>query len=210
MEDLNGDGDCLNANEKALRGNGLSHPVDLAFGPDGRLLATRYGSNGVMEFKDLNNDGDALESGEGIVYATMPSANNFGLASVQGLDILINNYSSGDIYLYRDLNGDGDALDMNETTAVASGLDWPRGMVVQDNRLYVADYNSGRISLLEDLNGDGDAFDAGENRVFADGFSSPSAVATPIPGTLVLILPGLGILLGINKKRRLNKKEESI
>ncbi|MHC5005966.1 MAG: hypothetical protein ACYTGF_01255, partial [Planctomycetota bacterium] len=68
LEDLNGDGDALDAGESTVWADGLAQPRGLATDGPG-LLVVDSGSGRVVRCEDLNADGDALDAGETTIWA---------------------------------------------------------------------------------------------------------------------------------------------
>jgi hypothetical protein len=123
---------------------------------------------GLYQLTDLNNDGDALDSGENILWGRGLRAP--GIVRKLGAAILAADASRGQLIRYEDLNGDGDALDLGESMIWSDGLGLSVGIdSTKDGKVMAADLASGKVFQLRDLNGDGDALDAGERQSYGSG-----------------------------------------
>jgi hypothetical protein len=121
---------------------------------------------GLYQLADLNNDGDALDSGENILWGR--GLREPGVIRKLGAAILAADAARGQLIRYEDLNGDGDALDLGESIVWSDGLGLSVGIdSTQDGRVMAADLASGKVFQLRDSNGDGDALDAGERQSYA-------------------------------------------
>lgn len=168
LEDMNDDGDALDTGERTLWATGFENAVGLeTFG--GAVYATNIKppiggdpQDEVIRLFDSNGDGDALDVGESVVWAS-------GLN--QPVDLVPN--ATGDFYVsqllgnnvlhLKDSNGDGDALDVGEQTIYADGLNQPADLIAWNDGLLVSSFMDDDVFFLEDSNGDGDALDVAEN-----------------------------------------------
>jgi hypothetical protein len=174
LEDLNGDGDALDAGETTVWVNGLDQPRGLATdGP--ALLVVDSGNGRVLRCEDLNGDGDALDAGETTIWAAGISL-PYVPARAPGGVVYVSVSSEDTVLRTVDLNGDGDALDADEVTPYAAGINAAHGILVMADVLLVAAEIDDRIYRLEDLNGDGDALDAGENVLHATPPGDPTGL----------------------------------
>jgi len=171
FEDLNGDGDVLDAGESlnfmnaVTKNPSLDQNVDFASGLL-RDLATVDTSGLPSGHARLMHLATLIEGGKQIVLLGSDSSDsgNFSLnAAGQGVN--------GLIYRCEDLNLDGDCNDAGEVTLYFDGSStsgsnaFPKivGMDGLGDSLYVASLNNDTtIFRLQDLNGDGDAMDVGE------------------------------------------------
>ncbi len=151
-------------------------------------LVSDQPSGEIWRLQDLNGDGDALDTGEKLLWAD-------ALLSVVELEV-----HGSDVYAieegmvdganqairFTDLNGDGDALDIGEQSIWADGFDDPRGIAVDDQGVwYVTENEDDRVWALTDINNDGDALDVGERTLFADQIDGATTVARHRSGILV-------------------------
>ncbi|PIE44068.1 MAG: hypothetical protein CSA50_02050 [Gammaproteobacteria bacterium] len=144
----------------------------------------------ILRMNDLNNDGDANDTGEMQVY--FDASNASGLASPTSNVFTITSTASGyqffgdgdsdTVYRLRDHNRDGDAQDMGEaniwfSSANAEGLslNTPNGTAEgPDGAIYIVEADTlgnpsgDYVYRTEDINGDGDANDAGESSIWLD------------------------------------------
>ncbi len=169
IEDLNGDGDALDAGEKTVWADGLSFPLGLVTdGPAVYVASTGLpaGQNRIVRLEDVNGDGDALDAGESMTWAD-GLTDPFGLDRAPDGSIYVTDLADDEVLCLLDLNGDGDALDAGEKTLFATAIEGAAGMLIRDDGFYVAARKADRTHRIEDLNGDGDALDAAENTVHA-------------------------------------------
>lgn len=171
FNDLNGDGDVLDAGEAlnfmnaVTKNPSLDQNVDFASGLL-RDLATVDATGAPSGHARFMHLATLIEGGKQVIYAATDSSDsgNFSLnAAGQG--------TNGLIYRCEDLNLDGDANDAGEVTlffdgsSTSGGNAFPKivGMDGVGSSLYVASLNNDTVVFrLEDLNGDGDAMDPGE------------------------------------------------
>ncbi len=182
-----------------LFATGFGSLAGFAQAADGTILVGDSFSFGSMtgadlvELRDLNGDGDALDPGETTAFPVpLPPMSDtltllpFGLAFRPGTDEL---YVSGSTF--SPVGGvvriaDGVATPYAEGMGFAGNLAWADG-----ERLLVADPGlgldgQGRVVSLTDANADGDALDAGEAVDFAAGFTGSSGLAIAADGTVYL------------------------
>jgi len=145
----------------------------------------------LVELRDLNRDGDALDPGEATAFpvAIPPLSDGgvifpFGFAGRPGTDELFlsgsNLYGLGGVIRF----ADGEASVFAEGTGYWSSLAW-----VDAETLLVADPGlllpgEGRVLALRDGNADADALDAGEKVEFAPGLGGASGLAIAADGTV--------------------------
>ncbi len=194
FRDNTGDGDANDAGKSivyadATNASGISFafPTGAAFGPDGHLYIVNagnaFGNDGVYRLIDLNNDGDAQDSGEIVPFAADgafgPGNGPYSPQEIAWIgDVLfLRNSSAGLFGVFRleDLNNDDDADDAGEFTAffdatTTSGIAPTSGFALtadlaRPGSLYTAQIASGgvdQILRLTDMNSDNDANDADE------------------------------------------------
>ena len=135
-------------------------------------LVSARDSGSIFRLEDKNDDGDALDVGENLLWG-------------EGFTIIIElEISGGAVYAVEeglvdganqvvrltDTNGDGDALDAGERNIWSDGLFNPRGIARDPAGAFlVTDISQNNVHRLFDLNNDGDALDIGENTLYADG-----------------------------------------
>lgn len=189
LEDKNGDGDANDAGEyaifyeKALGGVDINSPVSVTFDPSGAVYVAVSGSaDKVARLVDLNNDGDAMDTGEASIFLDATAAAGVFVSSpadlvyVAGYFYLIDNMAQGGVIArVKDLNNDGDAMDLGEINTWGNAK--PNGKFVwkfvvdpRGGIFYGADLTSGasKVYRWADLNNDGDAMDPGEQTVYFD------------------------------------------
>ena len=140
----------------------------------------------VDVLRDANGDGDALDVGENLVWAT-------GLSSATGMATdgrCLYTADLGRVVVHRvqDLNGDGDALDAGESSVWADdfGSSWPVGVAAGPGGTVYVTGDDGSTWRLCDANGDGDALDAGEKMLYAAGIWQPRAILVERDGSLLV------------------------
>lgn len=171
FEDLNSDGDVLDAGEVSNFMNAvdknpsLDRNADFASGVL-RDLATVDSLGAPSGHARLMHLATLEEGGKQVVYAASDSSDtgNFSMnANGEGVN--------GLIYRCEDLNLDGDANDAGEVKLFFDGsstspiFNFPKivGMAAHGDTVYVASLNNDTVVFgLKDLNGDGDAMDLGE------------------------------------------------
>ena len=161
LEDVNGDGDALDAGERLLWGDGLSNAAELSRYRSG-ILALDSISARALYYQDLNGDGDALDAGESTIW-TEGFSNPFGVDVSPDGSAYISDYATHQVFRARDDNGDGDALDAGEKLLYADNIQGAVSVLAGANEQFVVAFNSGQVNALGDINADGDALDAGEN-----------------------------------------------
>jgi len=140
----------------------------------------------VYVLRDTNGDGDALDVGENLVWAT-------GLSTATGMATdgrCLYTADLGRLVVHRvqDLNGDGDALDAGESSVWADdfGSSWPEGVAAGPGGTVYVTGVDGSTWRLCDANGDGDALDAGEKTLYAAGIWQPWAILVERDGSLLV------------------------
>lgn len=166
VEDVNGDGDALDAGEKSIFAHSLAEPIELAAHGSSLLVVDAgyvSGANRIIKMHDLNEDGDAFDAQEQTIWAV-------GLHQPRGLGIgsaprsfYLAEAELGKILVLRDVNGDGDALDAGEAAEFAAGLPGAAAVAAMSGDIVVSQAQAGAVTRLRDLNGDADALDAGES-----------------------------------------------
>jgi sugar lactone lactonase YvrE len=165
VEDLNGDGDALDAGEVTAWANGLDLPTGLV--TDGAaLLVAETNTGRIHRLQDLNGDGDALDVGETMLWS-QGFVSPLNLARELDGVVFVTDDVEGLVWRLADLNGDGDALDTGESTLFAADITGAAGLVIAEGGLFVASADNGRTHRVMDGDGDGDALDTGENLVHA-------------------------------------------
>lgn len=81
-QDLNGDGDFLDAGETAAVTSSYAALFGLSSHPDG-ILANDPGTSAVYLLKDLDGNGDYFGTGESTVWSTTPVSNGWGTDCIE-------------------------------------------------------------------------------------------------------------------------------
>jgi hypothetical protein len=224
-EDLNGDGDLLDAGEvktyyapPTSGGTGDSLPADVHVGLDGNVYYLEVGSTGVYakgvyKLEDIDGNGviDPMTEVTSFWLPTLPvgASNQFFWSLTQGED---GTWYSADtlnerLYAYRDDNGNGfvDVGTAEETvvwTALTTSNNW-QVEVLSDGAIYlVEDQTPDRILLIDDVNEDGFYAQIGETSeiynetVSATGFGSPRAIVT-VPETAAYLGNGSDLAIEV-------------
>ncbi len=196
LEDVNGDGDALDAGESMTWSDGFNGPVGLVRASDGSIYVTELFDNEVWRLLDLTGDGDALDAGEKTLFAAGIDGPVGMLISADGFFVAAG--TAGRTHRIEDLNGDGDALDATENTVHATQLASIVGLLDAGGGCYYA--TAGEIVwIVCDDNGDGDAQDIGEVLPFAGGqfagLASPEGMAPHCGGDFLLADLGDGDLV---------------
>ncbi len=178
---------------------GPQNPTCLAVRCDGLVVMGDQINQVISLFRDLNNDGDALDEGESRVVAGAGNASGVAFAFPTGaafddlgrLYIVNASNSFGDDAVYRlvDLNADGDFMDADEITVyVGPGAFGgtrtnysPQEIFFAGSTLFLRNSNSSAPSMHGiykgiDLNNDGDADDPGEFTYY--GHTATSGIAS--------------------------------
>ena len=135
VEDLNGDGDALDAGENTVHARQLTNVMDLLDAGGGCYYASSLSANIVWIVCDANGDGDAQDVGEVLPFAGGQFA---GLSSLEGMaphcggDFLLADFGDDDLLLVHDVNGDGDAYDAVEVLTFADGFNGPDFLIGAD------------------------------------------------------------------------------
>jgi hypothetical protein len=156
-----------------------------------------FGQNHVVRLTDLNADGDAMDSGEAVVYASV-----FALGLAFSDDGALFTTVSQRLV---DLNADGDALDAGEDaiygqpdgalgTPLSVAVDPVTGRILLQHRFVTPTEHA--LTELIDLDGDGNALGAGENPVFGTYSTSGSStgIAFDSAGNLFANAQNAGIV----------------
>jgi len=188
LEDLNGDGDCLDAGEardyftvagavwQVALSKEYSVPRDIVVGADNSVYyldnnSEAWISRGVYRLTDLNSDGDCNDAGEWSLFWHVVGAGtprNMGVDDAGGF-YLTRTYDPGhddEIWWARDVDGNNQ-IDPIEASIFfqCSNCNWVEFVLRDDGWLLLPERQSGyRITGLRDDNGDGDALDPGESR----------------------------------------------
>ena len=169
FEDLNGDGDVLDAGEAInwLNASGKNPALDMNVDFQSGVLRDleTWDAGAATGHVRLMKLGTTVEGGQEIVYVASDSSNTGSYSTNQG-GLGVN----GLIFRCEDLNGDRDVNDAGEVTlwfdgSHTSGDAIPDiyGMDVVGASVYVASAGTDTtVYRLEDVDGDGDAMDAGE------------------------------------------------
>jgi len=188
LEDINGDGDALDAGEITLWAGGFAQPAEIAAqGATIHLVDAGLGSgnNRVLRLVDLNGDGDALDVGEKTTWVD-------GLTNPWGIDHdglgswFVADRSNFAVWRLVDVNGDGDALDVGEKTMFAQGIFDAFSVLFDAGGLFVSSFVNDVVHRVIDLNGDGDALDVGENLVVTPVIDSPGGLRRDSAGGLLV------------------------
>ena len=200
LSDQNGDGDANDPGEIApfyddsAPGISLSIPNGLALGPGGAIFVTDDGAavRSVIRLVDANNDGDANDDGESLVFYddTALSPPNLitdpeSIAVTPRGVVYVGDSTLSAVFRLEDLNGDGDALDAGEATVFYEGnqpvelFDIDSLQLDASEGLYAVDEDTGSTLYLRDENADGDALDSGEAQLFLDGEAPGAIVSDP-------------------------------
>jgi hypothetical protein len=170
FHDANNDGDALDPFERATYAELPTDTLNtgLAVSPAGHLFSANYGSGTVSRSSELNNDGDALDTGETMQYAS-------GLTGPRGMTLFgdalyVAEYGAGRISVIRDRNNDGDGSDANERTPYTpfGSLSGVYDIVPDGTGGFYVSRDTGTITHIVDVNGDGDGLDAGELLSYAN------------------------------------------
>jgi hypothetical protein len=161
LEDVNGDGDALDAGERVLWGDGLTNAAELSRYQTGFLVLDSVAAR-ARYYEDRNGDGDALDAGESVVWAD-GFTNPFGIDVAPDGSAYLSDFLTHQVFRAQDLNADGDALDASEKLLYADNIQGAVSVLADANEQFVVAFNTGQVHVLRDTNGDGDALDAGEN-----------------------------------------------
>lgn len=167
IQDVNNDGDALDVGERTLWGTGLEQAVGLESFGGAIYAANVYSPVGgdphdeIWKLFDANGDGDALDAGESIIWASglnqpvdlVPD----GTGGFYVSQLLANNV----LHLV-DSNNDGDALDVGEQTTFADSFNGPADLIAWGEGLLVSSTIDDDVFFLVDTNSDGDALDTAE------------------------------------------------
>ena len=174
IEDTNNDGDALDIGERTLWGNGFASLVGLdsrdgtVYGVEEGLIS---GSNEIVKLVDVNGDGDALDVGERVVWATGLNDPR-DVASDAAGNFYVSDFGSNEVWRLVDANGDGDALDVGEKTLFAEQIGGAEMLLPWEGGLLITAFSTGEVILLDDANNDGDALDVGENQAIVTGVTN--------------------------------------
>jgi hypothetical protein len=128
----------------------------------------------IHRIEDINNDGDALDIGERVLWGS-GLTNAAELTQFHSGFLVLDSVQARATY-YQDYNLDGDALDVGESVSWTDGFTNPFGIdVAPDGSVYLSDFATSRVFRAQDINGDGDALDSNEKLLYADGV--PGAVS---------------------------------
>lgn len=178
--DLNGDGDALDAGERASAGTSLPPIRHLARRPDGKILAaTTFPAMPVMLLNDRNGDRDFDDFAEALSYVESESPGS-GLSVETNRRSFLASSPGNRIWILDDWTGDDDALDFGEVRPYAEGVNLPADLTPGSRGLYVVtQLERDTLVLLQDLNEDGDALDVGESISVFSGLQGMTAIACP-------------------------------
>jgi hypothetical protein len=139
-----------------------------------RFLVTDRFVGQIHRIEDINNDGDALDIGERVLWGT-GLTNAAELTQFHSGFLVLDSIQARANY-YQDYNLDGDALDAGESVVWTDGFANPFGIdVAPDGSVFLSDFATSRVFRAQDTNGDGDALDANEKLLYAD--NVPGAVS---------------------------------
>ncbi len=211
LVDLNGDGDANDAGEALeywIAPGGVTGdyiPQAVAVAPGGAVYYLDVGSTGAIQkgvyrIIDANNDGDALDPGDGPVPFFLPptgAATSFFWCLELAADGWFYTADTGNeiVWRFKDLNGDGDAHDAGEFSAwwtVGAPSNIWDVWAADDGSLYLSDSQTNhRLTRLFDTNANG-VINPGESVEVYDELISPVAIGngrgidrapTPAAGT---------------------------
>jgi hypothetical protein len=129
----------------------------------------------IHRLEDLNGDGDALDSGERLLWGDGLS-NAAELSRYQTGFLVLDSVAARALH-YADLNGDGDALDAGESVVWTDGLSNPFGIdVAPDGSAYLSDFGTHQVFRARDNNADGDALDASEKMLYGENIQGAVSV----------------------------------
>ena len=198
VEDLNGDGDALDAGEVVLWAESLCIRGLAVYG-DG-LLAVSAAGQGILLCVDVNGDGDALDAGEVVVWAD-GIISPYDIAVRADGTALLAQFSPGEVWRFRDLNGDGDALDTDEKALYAEGIPGPVGLLDRGDDVLVTAFSDHHVRRLVDLNGDGDCLDVAENMDHTPpDIPSPIGVAGATAAAYFVAAPGVDTIYRVEDR----------
>jgi hypothetical protein len=139
----------------------------------------------IHRIEDINNDGDALDIGERVLWGSGLS-NAAELTQFHSGFLVLDSVQARANY-YQDYNLDGDALDSGESTIWTNGFTNPFGIdVAPDGSVYLSDFATSRVFRAQDINGDGDALDASEKQLYADGIQGAVSILANSTGQFVV------------------------
>ena len=184
LEDLNNDGDALDAGEVKTWADGLSSLSEIdALGST--VYAVEEVLDRVIRLQDQNGDGDALDVGESIVWADGFSA-PWGLIHDDQENWYVPDRADNAVWRLTDLNADGDALDAGEKVLYADGILQSLSAIFSAGGLFVSSFAGDSIYRVVDSNGDGDALDVGESVVVASGIDGAANLYMDADGRLLV------------------------
>lgn len=195
LEDLNADGDALDANEAtdyySLPGTtgalALSIPTKVVVGPDGNVYYTEAGTGftkGVWRLVDSNQNGHCNDAGEASLFWTPPftaSPNYWALAVDASGHFLVADHSNNEqVWRAQDANQNGTIEPAEQTLFHQStGSFWYDVVVRDDGSVLLSDSDTtDKVTALRDLNADGDALDLGETTLAYFATTASQAIAT--------------------------------
>jgi hypothetical protein len=164
IQDTNNDGDAFDLGERTLWGDGFVGARGMSVdGPAVYITEEGLvdGINQVVRLIDSNNDGDALDIGERIVW--LDGLDDPRDVSRNAGDAYLSEFDNNQIWQMIDLNNDGDVVDVGERLLFADGINGPQMILPQAGTLLVTAEVGDQIHRLVDLNSDGDALDLAEN-----------------------------------------------
>jgi hypothetical protein len=142
----------------------------------------------IWRILDSNNDGDALDVGERLLWAdgfTSPRGMNADFSAVYVTEEGLGDGTNQVVRLF-DANSDGDALDVGDRIVWLDGLDDPRDLSHGlDGASYLSEFDNNQVWRLIDANSDGDVLDVGERLLYADGINGPQTIL-PRAGALLV------------------------
>jgi hypothetical protein len=189
LRDLNADGDALDYAEVAIYAElpqaGLS-PIASGLALSGDALFVADSANGLLyRFRDLNQDGDALDLDECTLVAGGLVAPSAVSVRPDGRLLAAQGSASVPVRILCDHNADGDFLDFAENISYAEQIAPGQDLIAEGDM--IADFtrpSEGKIIRLLDRNGDGDVLDYGEVLLFAENLDQPFAAAADAGGGL--------------------------
>ena len=167
LQDLNNDGDALDAGERTVWGGSLTNPRGISGDGAGGFFVTDITDDTILRLSDNNNDGDALDAGEQILYAENINGATTPLFTPNG--VFVTAFFGDTIHQLTDINNDGDALDIGENVIITPAINEPLGLILDgEGGLFVSSRADDSVYHIEDQNNDGDFLDVAEVLSYAD------------------------------------------
>lgn len=157
LADLTGDGDYLDANERALFAEVTAASFVTLTATDSVVFAVDPASSSILMLIDRNGDGDALDFAEATTYLSVSVAAASRIASAGG--VLWYWPGTGTALLrIEDRNGDGDVQDAGEVTTVSGSMSGLTALAPRPDGSLLVGFNVAatpvRVLTDRDANGD--------------------------------------------------------